>query len=43
MGASNRMAEMYVQALSKETGMATKFITRRFGNVLGSNGSSYKI
>jgi FlaA1/EpsC-like NDP-sugar epimerase len=39
MGASKRMAEMYVQALSNQAGLATKFITTRFGNVLGSNGS----
>ncbi|MGO4821844.1 MULTISPECIES: polysaccharide biosynthesis protein [unclassified Flavobacterium] len=44
MGASKRIAEKYVQSLqlrSKEKGdeNATKFITTRFGNVLGSNGS----
>jgi len=37
MGASKRIAEIYVQALSKNA--TTKFITTRFGNVLGSNGS----
>lgn len=36
MGASKRIAEMYIQSLSTST---TKFITTRFGNVLGSNGS----
>jgi FlaA1/EpsC-like NDP-sugar epimerase len=39
MGASKRMAEMYVQALSNQPELPTKFITTRFGNVLGSNGS----
>ena len=39
MGASKRMAEMYVQGLSSEANQGTKFITTRFGNVLGSNGS----
>jgi FlaA1/EpsC-like NDP-sugar epimerase len=39
MGASKRAAEMYVQSLQNEEGVATKFITTRFGNVLGSNGS----
>ena len=40
MGASKRAAEMMVQALSEEPGSAcTRFITTRFGNVLGSNGS----
>lgn len=35
MGASKRIAEMYVQSLKGNT----KFTTTRFGNVLGSNGS----
>ncbi len=43
MGASKRAAEMYVQSLfhSQDSldGKRTKFITTRFGNVLGSNGS----
>ncbi len=37
MGASKRIAEMYVQSLGQIC--STKFITTRFGNVLGSNGS----
>ncbi|WP_124980815.1 polysaccharide biosynthesis protein [Nonlabens xiamenensis] len=39
MGASKRAAEIYVQALQEENNHSTKFITTRFGNVLGSNGS----
>lgn len=39
MGASKRAAEMYVQSIQAEKGVKTKFITTRFGNVLGSNGS----
>ena len=37
MGASKRIAEIYVQTLNRNGN--TKFITTRFGNVLGSNGS----
>jgi FlaA1/EpsC-like NDP-sugar epimerase len=37
MGASKRMAEIYTQALNSRSD--TLFITTRFGNVLGSNGS----
>jgi len=39
MGASKRLAEIYIQSLSKRQDQETKFITTRFGNVLGSNGS----
>lgn len=44
MGASKRIAEKYVQSLQlrsikENQGKGTKFITTRFGNVLGSNGS----
>ncbi|WP_299433923.1 nucleoside-diphosphate sugar epimerase/dehydratase [uncultured Maribacter sp.] len=37
MGASKRIAEMYISCMQQEN--KTKFITTRFGNVLGSNGS----
>ena len=43
MGCSKRICEMYVQALArkiqKDGSAPTQFITTRFGNVLGSNGS----
>lgn len=43
MGASKRIAEKYVQSLNYHLTQSqrntTKFITTRFGNVLGSNGS----
>lgn len=39
MGASKRVAELFVQALQNIEHNTTKFITTRFGNVLGSNGS----
>ena len=37
MGCSKRICEIYVQALNKVS--KTQFVTTRFGNVLGSNGS----
>ncbi len=37
MGASKRLAELYIQFITPNS--KTKFITVRFGNVLGSNGS----
>jgi len=39
MGATKRMAEIYIQSLNFKPGNKTAFITTRFGNVLGSNGS----
>jgi FlaA1/EpsC-like NDP-sugar epimerase len=43
MGASKRIAEIYVQSLNAklrlESDNHTRFVTTRFGNVLGSNGS----
>ena len=37
MGATKRIAEMYISCMQQQN--ITKFITTRFGNVLGSNGS----
>ena len=44
MGCTKRLAEIYVQSLGKEIASGklagkTQFVTTRFGNVLGSNGS----
>ncbi|MEG2574175.1 MAG: UDP-N-acetylglucosamine 4,6-dehydratase family protein, partial [Bacteroides sp.] len=43
MGCSKRIAEIYIQSLAKKLkdggDRSVKFITTRFGNVLGSNGS----
>ena len=39
MGASKRCCEMIVQYLAQQEDCRTEFVTTRFGNVLGSNGS----
>ena len=43
MGCSKRICEIYIQSLGKylqrQGGHSVQFITTRFGNVLGSNGS----
>ena len=39
MGATKKICELLVHAQSKRKGLSTQFITTRFGNVLGSNGS----
>lgn len=41
MGTTKRIAEIYIQSLKNRPGNSgyTRFITTRFGNVLGSNGS----
>lgn len=41
MGASKRIAEIFVQSLNQDSN--TRFITTRFGNVLGSNGSAVNL
>jgi FlaA1/EpsC-like NDP-sugar epimerase len=39
MGATKKVCELLVHAQAARPGIKTKFITTRFGNVLGSNGS----
>lgn len=39
MGATKRISEIYLQKLASDCGGSTSFITTRFGNVLGSDGS----
>lgn len=41
MGTSKRIAEIFIQSYNQQT--KTKFITTRFGNVLGSNGSAINL
>jgi FlaA1/EpsC-like NDP-sugar epimerase len=39
MGATKKICELLVQAQAQRSGTRTQFVTTRFGNVLGSNGS----
>ncbi|MEX0330143.1 MAG: polysaccharide biosynthesis protein [Puniceicoccaceae bacterium] len=39
MGASKRMAEIFLQSYNQSNGSKTRFMAVRFGNVLGSSGS----
>ncbi len=39
MGAAKRICELYIQSQSERPEIKTHFVTTRFGNVLGSNGS----
>ncbi|MBW6481084.1 MAG: polysaccharide biosynthesis protein [Bacteroidales bacterium] len=39
MGATKRISEIYLQKIASDCGGSTSFITTRFGNVLGSDGS----
>jgi FlaA1/EpsC-like NDP-sugar epimerase len=39
MGATKRVAEMFTQSMNDVSGIQTRYIATRFGNVLGSNGS----
>jgi len=43
MGASKRICEIYIQSLAQSGMTDTQFITTRFGNVLGSNGSGVPV
>jgi FlaA1/EpsC-like NDP-sugar epimerase len=39
MGATKKICELLVKAQSQRSSIKTQFVTTRFGNVLGSNGS----